>query len=298
MNGALDKVEYKILSELRFEMGKILETLDELKNAISSEELLSACVFKLPTVSPGQEHNKINEIKVQRLVGKTAFYEAVKSYSMFHAVDGVSRKAAYRLPGYLQVGSKREDLIEIVQRLNMHKLIFSQIVQKIKGPKLKHEVVHSLFPGLLTKQLYRQVHAVNDDVSHIGFFWAHKFVTKHTTRDEVITLIKKQQDHPPVTIGKDDWIDFLNKEITDIQRLPKGTELRFKRPAKVSAALNIDSDETPQLSAHLPIIIVQDKKISLTRLENYNSDYRRCVRSDSRIVGKPVIARLNLYVKR
>ena len=66
MNGALDKVEYKILSELRFEMGKILETLDELKNAISSEELLSACVFKLPTVSPEQEHNNINEIKVQR----------------------------------------------------------------------------------------------------------------------------------------------------------------------------------------------------------------------------------------
>ena len=298
MTDALENVDYRILSELRFLMGKINETIEELRDSMSSSELISACVFKLPTVAPGEETRKIEEIKVQHLEGIKAFYEVVNSFWKFHAEDGVSKKAAYRLPGYIQVRSERSNILDIVRRLNEFKTEFCQTVQKIKGPKLKHQVVHNLFPGLLTKQLYRQVHAVSDEISHMGFFWAHKFVTGTTSKTEVIDLIKKQQDNPPKNVASVDWIDFLNKEITDIQRLPKGTVLRYKRPAKVSVAVNIDSELTPQLSAHLPIIIAQDKPVSLTPLVNYNSDYRRCVRSDSKIVGKPVIARLNLYVKR
>lgn len=287
-----------IRSELKYQMTQITQLFDELSHSVQTSELISAEVFKLPVVNRGAEHLKIEEIPVIHLRGERAFFEATQSFRKMYADEGVSTKAAFRLPGYIQLSSSKGNIKQIVSLINKHKKLFQQEVQKIEGAKKKHDLIHELFPGLITKQLYRRLHTVEDNISYMGFFWANRFVTYKTTKDEVIASIKKQMNHPPKGTDPTEWISFLNMEITDIQRLPKGSELRYKRPAKVSAAVNIDSVVTPQLSAHLPIIVLQKEPVTISPLTSYNAAYKRCVRSDSRIGGKPVIQRLHLYVKK
>lgn len=287
-----------IRSELKYQMTQITQLFDDLRDTVQSSEFITAEVFKLPVVNRGAEHLKIEEIPVEHLHGERAFFEGVQSFRKMYADEGVSTKAAYRLPGYIQLGSSKGSIKKIISQINSHKELFKLEVQKIEGAKKKHDLIHELFPGLITKQLYRKLHTVDDNISSMGFFWANRFVTYKTTKDEVIASIKKQMNHPPKGRDSDEWISFLNMEITDIQRLPKGSELRYKRPAKVSAAVNIDSEVTPQLSAHLPIIVLQREPVTISPLISYNAAYRRCVRSDSKIGGKPVIQRLHLYVKK
>lgn len=290
--------EPKVRSELRYHKNKMDGLYKDLGELIRSSELVSAQVFQLPPVAIGDEHNKVSKIRVTTYTGEAAFFKAMNAFSKVYADDGMSRKSVFRLPGYIQIDANRTEIIDLVSKINKEKAEFKDFVDQIKGAKKKHDIVHGLFPGLITKQLYRRLHAVNTDISQLGFCWAQRFVTTTTTREEVISKIKCQIDNPPLNCNPDEWRIFLEREITDIQRLPAGIELRHKRPAKVNAVVNLDCEETPQLSAHLPLIIVQKSPICVSPLIDFNAAYRRCVRSDSLIGGKPIIGRLHLYSKR
>ncbi|MDF4421705.1 DNA replication terminus site-binding protein [Vibrio parahaemolyticus] len=292
------KTEPKIESELRYQMNKIDELFKDLGELIHSSELVSAQVFQLPPVAIGEEHNKVSEISVSAVTGETAFFKAMNAFRKVYAEDGMSMKSVFRLPGYIQIDADRSKVKALVSAINHEKDQFKELVKQIEGAKKKHDIVHGLFPGLITKQLYRRLHAVNSDISQLGFCWAQRFVTTKTTREEVIAKIKGQIKNPPLNTDPDDWETFLNREITDIQRLSASIELRHKRPAKVNAVVNLDCDEAPQLSAHLPLIIVQKNPICVSPLLDFNAAFRRCVRSDSVIGGKPIIGRLHLYEKR
>lgn len=289
--------DLKIKQELLNQMGIINELFNELSDSISASDLIAAELYKLPPVPKAKEHVDVAEIQVSPIRDELALYEGLRSYRKLYGEEGISTKVVFRLPGYIQVGGSNRNIIEIVGRINKHKDLFKSAVLKIDGPKKKHGIVHSLFPGLITKQLYRSLYAV-ENISYMGFFWTNKFVTYKTDKDELIASIKKQIQHPPKGKDPKEWESFLNGEVTDIQRLPAGSELRIKRPVRVSAAVNTDCEESPQLSAHLPIIIVQDRPVTISPLLDYDSSLRRCVRSDSKIGGKPIIKRLHLYLKR
>ncbi len=289
--------DLKIKLELSNQMEIINELLNELSDSIGTSDLIAAEVFKLPPVPKTIEHVNVTEIPVETLKDEIAFYEGIRSYRKLYGDEGISTKVAYRLPGYIQIRDPNRNIIKIIGLINKHKALFKSEVQKIDGPKKRHDLVHSLFPGLITKQLYRNLYVV-ENISYMGFFWTNKFVTYKTTKDEVIAMIKKQIPHPPKGSNPKEWESILSGEVTDIQRLPAGSELRIKRPARVSAAVNTDCEVMPQLSAHLPIIIVQNRPVSISPLMDYNASLRRCVRSDSKIGGKPIIKRLHLYLKR
>ncbi|HFI9381284.1 TPA: DNA replication terminus site-binding protein [Vibrio parahaemolyticus] len=292
------KTEPNVKCELRFQMNRINELLNDLGDIIHSSSLVSAQVFQLPRIAIGEEHNKISEIRVSTTSGDAAFFKAMNAFSKIYAEDGMSRKSVFRLPGYIQIDTDRSKIRALVSAINYEKNQFKELVKQIEGAKKKHDIVHGLFPGLITKQLYRRLHVVSSDISLLGFCWAQRFVTTKTTRERVIDKIKGQIKNPPLNCDPDEWETFLNREITDIQRLPANIELRHKRPAKVNAVVNLDCDDTPQLSAHLPLIIVQKSPICVSPLLDFNAAYRRCVRSDSMIGGKPIIGRLHLYEKR
>lgn len=287
----------RIASELRYQMAQIEASTIALRDTISECQLISARVFQLPKIPEGEEHNKITEIAVSTISGEQAFFMALQAYRKLYADRGISKKAAFRLPGYIQVYGQRDKIAARVNQLNEHKEQFKSTVQQLKGAKQKHDLIHKLFPGLITKQLYRRLHAVESDISTLSFIWAQRHVTYKTTKKEIEQKLLKQLHHPPSNCSKDDWTAFLNREIDDIKRLPEHTKLRIKRPAKVNPVVNLDCETTPQLSAHLPVIIVQKQPISATDLHDFDAKYRRCVRSDSKIGGIPVIDRLHLYIK-
>lgn len=285
----------KELIELR---GSINSTLQELKEVLYKATLVSAQVYKIPLTPIGEEQREINTINIDRAEGFKAFYLALNSYSDIYAKDGVSRKSVFRLPGYIQIDSQNnEDIVLLVNKLNLNKELFKKTVQKINGARKRHEIVHNVCPGVITKQLYRKIHVLEQEVSYIGFFWTQRYVTKRTTSRGVIEVLENQMKKPPVNSSREQWEEFLTEEISNIKALPKDIELRYKRVAKVNAMANIEASNKLQLSAHLPLIVLQKKSFRYSPLKNYDADFKRCVRSDSKTFGMPIISRLNLYKK-
>ena len=287
-----------LLNELRYQMTKFKELTEELKLYLLTCELIDSEVFQLPFVSRENEHKEINTIPVNNDVGESALFKALRSYGKIYMEDDVSRKCVYRLPGYIQVDGDKKKIAGLVSSINESKLLFKQEVQKIVGSKNKFELVHDEFPGLITTQFYRKLYAIEDDVSSMGFCWTNKFVTYKTTKKAVIENIERQIKSVPIHSNPDEWKSFLEDEIKMIQELPVNVALRIKRLAKVSAALNIVGTYRTQISAHLPVIVVQREPLKVSPLNNFNAAFKRSVRSDSKIDGKPLIERLHLYVKK
>ncbi|NMS52682.1 DNA replication terminus site-binding protein, partial [Vibrio parahaemolyticus] len=125
----------------------------ELSDSINASDLIGAEVYKLPTVPKAKEHVDVTEIPVESIKDEFALYEGLRSYKKLYGEEGISTKVVFRLPGYIQVGSSNSNIKEIIGRINKHKDLFTSAVLKIDGPKKKHDIVHSLFPGLITKQL-------------------------------------------------------------------------------------------------------------------------------------------------
>lgn len=291
------QVDSLISEEIKLQMSEIKALFCELVDTVSLDDLVAAEVYKLPLVPQGEEHKQILEIPVQTVKGKAAYFEALRSFSKFNADKGVSTKSVFRMPGFIQLATPKDKIQKIINQINERKFLLKSEVQKINGAKKKHDFIHSLYPGLITKQVYRKLYA-QDDISSLSFIWANKFVTNKTSKKEVVKLLNKHKTISPMSLDLDDWISFIDREIETVESLPGDAELRFKRPAKVTAVVNLDSEVCPQLSAHLPVIVLSDKPITVKPLRNFDAAFRRCVRSDSKIGGKPIISRLHLYLKK
>lgn len=291
-------IYFDIFSELSQLMSNIEDKHAELFEELHTCDLVAAEVFRIPRVMKDEESEPVKKVVVTPIKGVTAYHEAIRAYKNFYAEDGYSSKAAFRLPGYIQVSPESSCRItNIIDQINSLADSFKAKVTTIAGASERHAIVHQLFPGLITKQLYRRLHAV-EDVSSMGFFWANKFVTNKTSKDAVEELLKGQRTKPPQGVSTSVWSTFVEKEMKLISELPSDCELRFKRPARVSPAVNIDAGTKKQLSAHLPVIVLQEKPIIVRPLLNYDAATSRCARSDKQIGGAPLIERLHLYQKR
>ena len=290
--------DLRLLNELRYQMTKFQELTEELKTYLLKCEFIESEVFEIPAVSREDEHKKVNTIPVNKVCGESAFYKGLRSYNKIYMEGDVSRKSVYRLPGYIQVDGDKNKITHLINSINEHKLLFKKEVQRIKGSKNKFELVHDEFPGLITKQFYRKLYVIEEQISSIGFCWTNKFITYKTTKEKVKKTIEYQKKMVPSHSNKSEWESFLDEEINKIQGLPSNVELRIKRQAKVSAAVNVVGTSRAQFSAHLPIIVVQSEPLKVSTLNNYNSAFKRSVRSDSKIDGEPLIERIHLYIKK
>lgn len=289
---------YDMFSELSQLMSNIEDKHAELFEELHACDLIGAEAFRIPRVMKDEESEPVEKIVVTPVKGHTAYHEAIRAYKNLYAEEGYSSKAAFRLPGYIQVSPRSSCRItKIVDQINSLAEAFKSKVTTISGASERHAIIHQLFPGLITKQLYRRLHTV-EDVSSMGFFWAKKFVTNKTSKNAVLELLRSQRTKPPQGVLSSVWSSFVQDEMKLISELPSDCELRFKRPARVSPAVNIDAGEKKQISAHLPVIVLQKKPIIVRPLMNYDATTRRCARSDKQISGAPLIERLHLYMKR
>lgn len=291
-------VEAQVRKELVYQNCQINEVQRELNMLLYNSKVIKSQVFKIPSIIEGEEEKDIKRIDIESVSGRQAYRLAVNSFPKVFADDGMSKKAAFRLPGYIQVNSdNNKEIFALVQSLNKHKDQFKDAVLRLPNAKKKFDVVHDLFPCLVTKQMYRKLHCVEGDVLRAGFFWTQRFVTNKTDKIKVIDKLNKHKKTPPVNSNITEWEEFIKSEISLINELDDDIELRYKRVAKVTPMVNVWTNKNRQFSAHLPIIILGGEPIKVSPLINYDATFKRCVRSDAKIYGAPILERLNLYRK-
>ncbi len=245
--------------------GKLREQMERLESEIQSlQELLSQApirqvrVFQLPRTKSGEEHEPYEKLTSEPFESDPGLAMGVRAFSEFYGRFGESTKAVFRLPGVIALeADPGEAIAACVESINQLKQEFAQTVQLIEDRNARFEIVHRLFPMLITLQATRQIQYYNEEMRSVTFTWGRKSSIRVVTREELLENLRNLQHQKPIAFEPERWEEAINEDMIKLLALPKDTELRYRRDLKVRPMANLLlADGTKKLrEANLPIII-------------------------------------------
>lgn len=286
-------------------MTRQVQQLALLREYLIGAQLIQAKVFALPPHDPDAETRNEVFIPTQHFSGHEALMAAIDAWGRLSAFPGENTRLVFRLPGAIQVHSDDNDLLAgIVLQINADREEFKSLVTSapaLSHPEDRHEFLHSrsMFPGLMTLQLYRQIPLPSLEVRSVSFCWAHKNSQKNVTRDSLLRSIAHAQQCPPKSmIDPSDWIEQLEKEKELLASLPADAQLQIRRPLPVQPQAWLTTAAGPKMVvASTPLLILSPNKIAMGELSDYDANNRRAPRRPKSTADEPLIPRLWLYQK-
>jgi DNA replication terminus site-binding protein len=258
--------DYDLIARMNGCFNELELALQDLGHFLSQLELLQARVFALPEVVKGEEHNPADNIIVTSHTGEAAQQLALQHFQrlfIHHNNENVSSKSAVRLPGVLCYAvdpAEHQSALLLIEEVNKLKAELEHIVTVESGlaREQRFEFVHTHLRGLITLNAYRSVTYLTDPDS-VRFGWANKHIIKNVTRDEVLAQLEKSLNAgravSPYT--REQWMENINREMSDVKRLPEHAALKFKRPVKVQPIARVwyrNSQKQVQHPCPLPLI--------------------------------------------
>lgn len=286
-----------IYEEIYNSIQKLEYQLNEFNMMMSSLTQHVTRVFPLPPIQADEKVAHTRPILVDQLDEQPGFDAAMAAFTNLYAVDAHSTRFAFRLPGLVCVSGSAKakvELISHIQDINHQKDHIKKTLLTIKNADKRYEIVHRLFPMIITLNIYRKIKFM-DNPEHITFNWANKKSVVKTTRSKVLDKLLKQSRQKPNLLIKtaEDWQSLIAKDIQDIQRLPEDCPLRYCRSLPMQPIVNINY-KAIQFICALPLIAWTEAGL-LPKIVNLKSYYpKQQVKSVSPTM-QPVIERLNLY---
>lgn len=304
-----------INTELRHLMTQIHESTLNLKDFISSCELVDAAVYSLPSISPEHESDPVSYIDVKPCTEPfQALTMAMHCYGQYYAPINrkISTRFTVRMPGYLFLKSDHVDIgLSLICQLNSLKQQFeSFVVKHIPVQDQRFKILHEhLFPGLMTLQLYRQIIVSEQHLRSVRFFWNNKMSILKRTRDEIISGLRKSQVNPGRSLladEKESWFDAVEREIELISNCSFDTEFRIRRPIRVQPMVRFSTfypnDIKPKsMACPMPAIVFlpphsQPPKVrALSSYSETDIKHRRDPKEQRQYNTELLIPRMHLY---
>ncbi len=306
--------KYDLIERLNNRFTSLEIGLQDLHQQLEDLPLLAARVFSLPEIEKGTEHQPINHIPVSVTVGTQARELALQHYQrlfIHHQGQNISSKAAFRLPGVLCFSVTESQLAacqQSIQYINQLKIELEHIITVESGlpSEQRFEFVHTHLHGLITLNTYRTITPLINP-SSVRFGWANKHIIKNVTREEILTQLNKSLNAgravPPFT--REQWAEWVNKEINDVKQLPEKARLKIKRPVKVQPIARIWYQEQQKQVQHpcpMPLIAFchVQSEIELPKLGELTDYDVTQIKHKYKPDAKPLrllLPRLHLYVE-
>jgi len=261
---------------LQDRMEKIETAVAQLQDALARCALHSARVFRLPRIKAGEEHEPYEHIPTDPLTGEEGRVAAVHAFGEFYGGSGASTKAVFRLPGAVAVQPDDVSRFQrLVQSVNEAKEGFTEVLGRVEDRNLRFEIVHRLFPMLITLQVTRQVQCYAEPMRSVTFTWGRKSSIRVVTRDELLETLKRLRHQKPLAFDEDRWLEAIQEDMVRLLALPKDVDLRYRRDLKVRPMANLLlADGTKWLrEANLPILILNPAEdFRIGQLPDYNAN--------------------------
>ncbi len=283
-------------------MTSINAAKDKFVELFGQGNLIQCAAYELPTVVRKEETERPTYIPVTTNKNPDDASKLLREINRWYAREdtfdnNLSTKAAQRLPGFIQVQMNNilfDEFEEVTQQLTKLKEQFKAHLKKIKNADNRFEIIHDMYPMLITTNLYRQI-KVFKNPGKVKFSWANKPRIERVDFKQLKKRLEYSKENPQShIIDTQAWADKVDEEITLIEAIDDKTSLRVKRDSKVQPMVDIDGFQT---SCPTPIILVtaHDTPIKVYPLEDYDASHQRQGTGRKAKTYKPVIERLSLY---
>lgn len=297
---------YELAAQLRAIMHRQHQLLAMLRDYLHDNDLIQAHTFAMPPFDQQTETRAdIQAIPITHSAGRPAMQAAIEAWGHLFAGTDENTRLVYRLPGVLQIHSRfTEEITGIVTAINADRQRFRQLVTQ-SGPLLgSHNVRYeflrspSMFPRLITLQLYRQITLADHTLRTVSFCWAHKHTMQRTSKTQMMEMLQSSQDAPPHhVIDAAQWREQIADEMVLLSQLPNDARLVIRRPQPVQpqAWMVNDAHQRRMQVASTPILILGERPAKIGRLKDYDATQKRAARRPKTTPNDALIPRLWLY---
>ena len=278
-------------------MNEIKEASNVVLDILDSSELLFCELFELPTVSKKFENDKPDHIPVISNSSEPVYQKCKKALFDFYGRDGLSTKAAQRVPAYIHImmTEKQYQLLNTtVEYINLKKDLFKAVALSIKNPDKRFETIHSMFEYLITLNVYRHIRLFKDP-DKVTFYWLTKPIISRCDKSILLEKLKKRKTRKQTLLSAEDWVAIIEKEISIVESVKKPENLRYCREAKSHPVVRAGTGKV--YPAPMPIIIasVNNKNTLIEPLKSFDVNAQK--KSGPKEKKKvELIKRLNLFV--
>ncbi len=265
----------QLKQELRKRYRSISDLTRQLQESLGESRVLGALAYRLPSLDKEEERLRLREGFVDRPVdivatssGTEAVQQALAAYGDWTAADGQATRFVARLGGALALeppGGQR--LLVVLERLNQEKRAFIAALGPLDSALERHEIVHELFPRLITQQLTRAIPFTTVPVFSVRFSWSRRMQSTVLSREQVdqFLLDARHYTRPVAEEGEGvTWFDYIDGKRQAILAQPAEdpSPYRLRRRLVARPIANVrptrDSGLPPsQLEQHLPALILQ-----------------------------------------
>lgn len=201
------------------EMASLIEKIELFKNEISKTKP-AFIAFDIQKITKEDEkhfiHKGIDFLQVNELSQWNDLHIILNSFSDFYRDISLSTKFVQRMPGIIVVNENKELLISMIDAINLSKAEIANIVRNGRNSKQKHEFIHSVFTGIMTHQLYREINYLTESVSNVWFNWNSRPVPKSMTLEKADKYVKDKQELTPLWCEKSEWLTITNSALNEI----------------------------------------------------------------------------------
>lgn len=168
------------------------------------------------------------------------------SLSTIYKTDpAYSTRFVSRFPGLILVENEHDTIRKLVAEINSLKHEMGLAVRYVDetpiGDKAhdknlrtrdkyqRHQFVHKVLPGVMTEQLYRNIHIIEEEVTNCWFNWTQRQVPKNYFQDDVHAFLNFLKERPQENFTFEQWdmkIEGIRERLSEFHYLQKKRVLR------------------------------------------------------------------------
>jgi DNA replication terminus site-binding protein len=238
--------------------------------------------FNIQTISKKDEASVITDgiqsLEVKSLEKRYHLSQILGFWSKYYKEDGVSTQFVERMPGLVVVSSKKQEIRYLTEQINSLKIKISKVVRNGRDHIQRHKFIHDAFPRIMTDQLYRKIHVIDNNVQRVWFNWTSRPIPRLLSNEQAVILLKKHEYNPSGLMTSEEWRLMIKAQIEDI-RCELYSRIYVKKDFRLLPVLTYKEEEGKGIfkrktkNGCTPMLLLAQDSNSLplfTHLESYH----------------------------